>query len=152
MLSRDDLIRLLSLEPLPVEGGFFRETYRSAYSTAIYYLLTPDTYSAIHRLPSAEVFHFYYGDPVQMLLLPQDGDARVVLLGNDPDGVFNPQVVVPAGVWQGSCLAEGGRLALLGTTVSPAFEFSDLEPGDAALLSSLFPRQRDLIQRLAPRT
>ena len=67
------------------EGGLYRETYRSdlqwpngrAAGTAIYYLLAPDTFSALHRLASDEVFHFYLGDPVEMVQLdPQSGEGR----------------------------------------------------------------------------
>jgi uncharacterized protein len=95
MLTADELIRILQLKPLPLEGGWYRETHRSSLqlpaqvlgphyrdarsaTTAIYYLLTPDTFSALHRLPADEVFHFYLGDPVEMLQLgpaPEDGDA-----------------------------------------------------------------------------
>ena len=89
-ISIKKIIELLELKPLPFEGGYYRETYRSDEiieagqlserygadkhtSTAIYYLLTPDTVSKIHRLKSDEVFHFYLGDPVTLLLLYSDG-------------------------------------------------------------------------------
>ena len=116
----EQLILRLGLRPLPREGGYFRETYRAAdclsagalpsrygrdkaASTAIYYLLTPDTFSALHRLPTDEVYNFYLGGPVEMLLLA-DGRGRTVLLGSDVLADQQPQVVVPHGVWQGSRL------------------------------------------------
>ncbi|HEY7676597.1 MAG TPA: cupin domain-containing protein, partial [Candidatus Methylomirabilis sp.] len=141
-MTADALKTLLGLRPHPAEGGFFVETYRAgegvpaealparyggarAFSTAIYYLLTPDTFSAMHRLASDEVFHFYLGDPVEMLHLFPDGSGRAVTLGPDLLAGMRPQVVVPRGVWQGSRLAPGGRLALLGTTVAPGFDLAD---------------------------
>src|SRR5947209_1241626 len=153
MPTADEVIAALGLRPLPVEGGYYRETYRAALrlpadtlgpayaggraaSTAIYYLLTPDTFSALHRLPGAEVFHFYLGDPVEMLQLgpaPADG-GRVVVLGTDLRAGQVPQAVVPGGVWQGGALAPGGRFALLGTTMAPGFEFADYQSGDRAAL------------------
>ena len=143
-VKAEDIIQALGLRPHPTEGGYFAETYRSnevitseeppcrsvpdkAVSTAIYYLLTRDTFSAMHRLISDEVFHFYLGDAVEMLLLYPDGSHRVVRLGTDLDSGERPQAVVPRGVWQGSRLIEDGEYALLGTTVAPAFDIADYE-------------------------
>jgi predicted cupin superfamily sugar epimerase len=160
----EDLIVLLNLQPLPLEGGYFRETYRAveqvsaavlparygrdkAVSTAIYYLLSPDTFSALHRLPSDEVYHLYLGGPVEMLLLGE-GWGRVVLLGPDVASGQQPQVVVPQGVWQGSRLADGVAFALMGTTMAPGFDGADYEPGDCAALTAQYPAFSEQIRRL----
>src|SRR5271166_5790637 len=99
-MTADEVKQMLQLEPLRVEGGFFRETYRSRWTvsaeylpagisgsrsigTAIYYLITPETFSALHRLPGTEVFHFYLGDPVLMLQLLPDGSTQTITIGND---------------------------------------------------------------------
>src|SRR5215813_12768597 len=112
MLTPEQIIEQLKLVPLTIEGGYFRETYRAALSvpagalprdysgdrnvsTAIYYLLTPDTYSAIHIVKSDEVFHFYAGDPIEMLQLWPDSSARVVIISNDLAAGHEPQLVVP---------------------------------------------------------
>jgi predicted cupin superfamily sugar epimerase len=156
MLSAAEVIALLDLKPLPREGGYYRETYRSAeqlpgrdksISTAIYYLLTPDTFSALHRLPTDEVFHFYLGDPVTMLQLGPDG-GRLLTLGTDLAAGQRPQLVVPAGVWQGSFLSPGGKFSLLGTTMAPGFDFTDYEAGDRARLSGEYPGFAELIRKL----
>lgn len=164
MLTADDLIQLLKLKPLPLEGGYFRETYRSSdvllagtlprrytqaksAGTAIYYLLTPDTFSALHRLPTDEIYHFYLGDPVELLQLgPQGG--QVVTLGSDLQAGQQPQLMVPRGVWQGSSLLPGSRFALMGTTVAPGFDFSDFEAGERKVLVEQYPVFRDRIRRL----
>jgi len=145
-ISAQIVIQRLGLEPHPMEGGWFRETYRSAestgaaagtpgagrsLSTAIYYLLTTETYSALHRLPGDEIFHFYLGDPVEMLLL-DGGGARVVHLGPHLE-TMSLQQVVPGGSWQGARLLEGGEWALLGTTMAPGFDYADFEVGTGAL-------------------
>ena len=165
MLTADEIIARLGLRPHPEEGGFFAETYRAAErleasglpprfggpraaSTAIYYLLTPETVSALHRLASDEVFHFYLGDPVEMLHLLPDRSHRVLTLGHDLAAGMTLQVVVPAGVWQGARLAAGGRWALLGCTVAPGFEFADYEHGRRGPLARAFPAARDLIVAL----
>ena len=164
MPTADELIRRLNLQPHPKEGGFFRETYRAADvwpaaglpsgyvgdrrgSTAIYYLLTPTTFSEMHRLPSDEVFHFYLGDPVEMLQLDDSG-GRIVTLGQDVAAGQQLQVVVRGGVWQGSRLKPGGAFALLGCTVAPGFDFADYERGDRAALTAEFPAFAEWITRL----
>lgn len=154
----EDIIRLLDLKPLPVEGGYYRETYRSGrkvpggdrdLSTAIYYLLTPDTFSAIHRLSADELYHYYMGDPVEMLLLLPDGRGRRVILGCDLARGELPQVLVPAGCWQGSRLLPGGRLALMGTTMSPGFELGEYEHGSRSDLLESYPGWAELIRGLS---
>jgi predicted cupin superfamily sugar epimerase len=167
MLTAAQLIAALDLRPLPLEGGYYRETYRSAdqlpaeawggrfrsgksAGTAIYYLLTPETSSVLHRLPTDEIYHFYLGSPVQMLLLFPDGSGRVATLGPDVLAGQSPQLVVPRGVWQGSYLADGGAFALLGTTMAPGFDFSDYEGGDRAALTAQYPDLADLVRRLTP--
>jgi uncharacterized protein len=160
MATADDIIRALKLEPHPLEGGYFRETYRCAQTmtvpqgarsqgTAIYYLLTPATVSAMHRLPGDEVFHFYLGDPVQMLQLA-DGSGRTLTLGPDVLAGQQLQLVAPAQTWQGSCLVDGGQFALLGATMSPGFDYADYEAGRRDPLISQFPQWTELIHRLTP--
>ena len=148
--SAAELIERLRLEPLPVEGGHFRQTWRTEAGTAIYYLLTddPDSFSALHRLPTDEVYHFYLGDPVEMLLLHDGGRVERVTLGPDLQGGQHVQFVVPHGVWQGSRLRDGGRVALLGTTMAPGFQASDYDGGDRDALAKAYPQAADAIRRL----
>jgi uncharacterized protein len=165
LFTAQQIIDRLQLIPLTIEGGYFRETYRSALSvpenalpsdyagarnvsTAIYYLLTPDTFSVIHRVKSDEVFHFYVGDAVEMLQLWPDGTARRVIIHNDLAAGHEPQVVVPAGVWQGCRLVPRGQCALMGCTVAPGFEYADYEAGDREALVTAFPSVADLIRSL----
>jgi predicted cupin superfamily sugar epimerase len=167
MLSVQDIIELLGMEPLRVEGGYFVEIYKSeeliskaglpkrypsarAFGTSIFYLLTPDTFSALHRLASDEIFHFYLGGPVTMLQLHPDGSSEVLTLGQDVLGGQQLQVVVPRGTWQGSFLNKGGEFALLGCTVAPGFEYADYEHGCREALVKQYPDQRELIVRLTP--
>lgn len=159
-LTADEIIAALGLQKHPLEGGYFFETYRTpqtvpgdfrSLSTAIYYLLTPQTCSRMHRLPGDELFHFYLGDPVQMLHLFPDGTSRELMLGNDLRAGHLPQVVVPGGVWQGATLAPGGKFALIGTTMAPGFHFPDYEQGNRAELTRLWPRYELRIAELTPK-
>src|SRR5271168_2656893 len=162
MLTAKQIQEFLKLQPLPIEGGHFVESYRSKFtlaeqslpapyagermlSTAIYYMLTPDTFSAMHRLKGDEIYHFYLGDPVEMLMLKLDGTAEAVLLGQDILAGMRVQHTVPGGTWQGSRLAPGGKFALLGNTMAPGFDPQDYEPGQRADLSAQYPNYAPLI-------
>ncbi len=166
-MTADDVIRLLALRPHPVEGGYFRETYRSAaalpaaalpahgagrsVSTAIYYLLKPGHVSELHVLPGDEVFHFYLGSPVRMLQLRPDGTGREVTLGADLLAGEVPQAVVPGGVWQGTRLLGDTGFALLGCTVAPGFDYADYTSATRAELTAKWPRFASQIEALTPR-
>ena len=167
IITVDWLIEHFGLQPLPEEGGFFKQTYKAsetipraalpvryrankAFGTAILYLLTgePDSFSALHRLPTDEIYHFYLGDPVELLLLYPDGRHERVILGPDLMNGQQVQFVAPRGVWQGSRLIPGGRLALLGTTMAPGFETEDYSAGQPEALIAQYPAQADLIRQL----
>jgi predicted cupin superfamily sugar epimerase len=85
-----------------------------------------------------------------MLQLFPGGEGRVVVMGTDLAAGMRPQVVVPGGVWQGTCMMAGGKLALLGTTVSPGFDPADYEQGDRAALTAAYPAFRERITALIP--
>jgi uncharacterized protein len=159
------LIKKLKLSPHNDEGGYFTETYRSPHqlpspalpdnyrharslATAIYYLLAAGTFSRMHRLPGDEIFHFYSGDPVEMLLLHPSGDGHVHLMGSDIERGRTPQLVVPAGTWQGARLLAGGDYALMGTTMSPGFDYADFEAADGGRLCRDYPEFSELITAL----
>jgi hypothetical protein len=158
-MTADEIKALLKLEPHPVEGGWYRRTYTSAgtvelprgvraQGTAIYYLLEAGTFSEMHRVASDEIFHFYLGDPVEMLLLHPDERSEVLLFGPDLEAGQCPQIVVPAGVWQGERLVDGGELALFGCTVSPGFDFADYNSGNCAELLARWPAEAERIRAL----
>ena len=158
-MTADEIKTLLKLEPHPVEGGFYRRTYTSAHSvgmprgnrpmsTAIYYLLEPGTFSEMHVLASDEVFHFYLGDPVEMLQLLPDGSSAVFTLGPDLAAGQHVQLVVPAGAWQGTRLIGEGKVALLGCTVTPGFDFADYRSASYEELLEKWPQEAARIRAL----
>ncbi len=166
-MKAEEIIDALGMSPHPEEGGYFVETYKCeesisrkalperyhgkrSFGTAIFYLLTPETFSQLHKLESDEIFHFYLGHPVTMLQLRPDGSSEVLTLGQDIVGGQRLQVVVPGGTWQGSFLDEGGEFALLGCTVAPGFEYADYETGSRGDLLKEYPEQEELILRLTP--
>jgi predicted cupin superfamily sugar epimerase len=167
MPNASHIIEALGLQPHPIEGGFFRETYRSAgtipaadlpagyrtdsgrsFGTAIYYLLTAETFSEMHRLPTEEVFHLYLGGPVRMLQLFPDGGGREVIIGSDVLAGQQPQVIVPPGVWQGSRLEPGVEFALLGASMAPGFDYADYEQGRRSELIARYLEYAAILREL----
>jgi predicted cupin superfamily sugar epimerase len=161
-VSRDGDARFwiehLSLSPHP-EGGHFRETYRAggrtdggrSFSTAIYYLLRSHEVSALHRLRSDELFHFYAGSSLTVHVIRPDGNYEALEIGDDPDRGNVHQAVVPAGSWFGATVEEPDSFALVGCTVAPGFDFDDFEQAAGPELIALYPHHRDLIERLTVR-
>lgn len=146
------------------EGGWFRETYRSsetvpgqalperfsgsrAFSTAICFLLEAGDISALHRIKSDEIWHFYAGSTLLIHCIFPDGGYQALRLGANPAAGERFQAVVPAGCWFGAELAEEG-FALVGCTVSPGFDFSDFEMAEAEQLCGRYPQHTELITRM----
>lgn len=164
--TADFWIRHLSLQPHP-EGGYFAETYRSAevlpqpalparfsgdraLSTAIYFLLEGTQFSALHRIRADELWHFYTGESLHVVVLTPAGTPYTIRLGPDAAAGEVFQAVVPAGSWFGSYLPGGTGFALVGCTVAPGFDFADFELGTRAQVLALFPQHQALVERLTP--
>jgi hypothetical protein len=163
MEAAQQWIDRLSLEPHP-EGGWYRQTYRAplilaraalpgyagdrAASTAIYFLLAGDQFSALHRLRSDEVWHFYAGSGLVVHVIEPGGRYRELLLGSDATSGEEFQAVVPAGCWFGSSLRQPNTYALVGCTVAPGFDFADFEMAKRDELAAQFPQHRATIERL----
>ena len=164
-MTANDVKKLLGLQPHPCEGGWYVRTWEAPEwvavnerydgprrtSTAIYYLLEPETFSEMHVLESDEIFHHYLGDAVEMLQLFADGSTQVTVIGKDIADGQKMQHVVPRGVWQGSRLLKPEGWALLGCTVSPGFEFADYKDASAAELIVKWPREAEQIRALTNR-
>jgi predicted cupin superfamily sugar epimerase len=152
----ENLIQKLGLEPHP-EGGFFKETYRSEemimtahgerhLSTAIYFLLTKNNFSAFHRIRSDETWHFHEGDPLVIHEIKPNGEYLAHRLGHIEKGAI-PQLTIQSNSWFASELDEGGSYGLVSCTVSPGFDFRDFELADKTLLQE-WPEYTALLDRL----
>ncbi|MEJ1974289.1 MAG: cupin domain-containing protein [Lacunisphaera sp.] len=161
------LIEHLKMEKIPVEGCWFTVTYTSPIKIAgealparygssrtaggaIYALVTREDFSGMHQLKTDEVWHFYAGDPIELLLLHPDGKAEVVVLGPDVLAGQHPQYTVPAGVWMGArpVKASADAYGFFGTTMAPGFDYGDFEVGYRDELQAKYPAQRELIAAL----
>jgi len=120
--------------------------------TSIIYLITCESYSRLHRLPGVEIFHFYFGDPVKMLNICDDGKVKIITLGNDFKNGEVPQHMVEGNCWQGAFLGESLNpvFALLGTTMSPGFDINDYEKADNFRdeLVKKYPEFSEIIKKL----
>ena len=150
------LIDHYQFQPLPVEGTLFASTYRSArelaggkpVGTAMIglYCDEPHSLSTFHRLPIDEIWHFYGGDPLRLVLLHPDGHSADIILGSDPVHGQQVQYVVPAGVWQAGHMLAGGRYSLYGCTMAPGFTSDCFEGAVREHLLTNYPdRTADII-------
>lgn len=140
----EDLVAHYGLEPIPREGGLFRSTWAGPpgpdgrpEGTAIVALLTPSDFSALHRLPADEIWHFYLGDPLELLLLAPDGTSSTAVLGPDVLGGQHVQFTVPAGTWMGGRTL--GAWSFFGCTMAPGFTYEGYEHGEAVDLTARYP-------------
>lgn len=152
------IINILNLQPLPFEGGWYAQSYKSkdmlcgpslperypgprTLGTAIYYLMTAeqDGFSALHRLRGDEVLHFYLGDAIDSLLIYPDGSFRKFIMGPDLQNGQVLQLMVPAGTWQGHRVCTDKNYALIGSTMTPGYSDEDFELGLRSDLCKQFP-------------
>lgn len=158
------LIKNLELIPHP-EGGYYKETYRSegsipkdalknkfngerSYCTGIYFMLTSDTFSALHRIKQDEMWHFYDGGPLTVHVITPKGKYYTISLGRDFENGEVPQAVVPAGSWFGASVTNPNDYSFVGCTVSPGFDFQDFELAKERELIKRFPEHTTLIKSL----
>ena len=158
--SYQDVIEKLQLEPLPLEGGYFRRSYeteqeldlgkgfKQPLGTAIYFLLTPNNFSALHWLEEDELYHFYLGDPVELFELTPNKPIKRTILGPAIDQGHQVQYPVLRKQWHGSRLIIGGQWALLGTTMAPGFSWEDFKLGERDALIQAFPDCKSTITSL----
>ena len=162
------LIAHFQMKRIPQEGAWFSVTYTSedlldgatlppryagrphAAGGAIVVVVTPRDFSAMHRLKTDEVWHFYGGSPLELLLLYPDGKGRTVTLGVNVLGGELAQFTVPKGVWQGAApnSATARSFSFAGTQMSPGFDSGDFEIGYRDELVRRYPAFAKRIGRL----
>ncbi|MDF2455353.1 MAG: hypothetical protein K0R51_1346 [Cytophagaceae bacterium] len=159
MMTANDWINKLTLLPHP-EGGYYKETYRSAedsafmgfdgkrnISTAIFFLLQGKDKSHFHRIQSDELWFFHEGEALEIFIL-RDKKVEVIALGKNADQGEQLQAVIPAGLWFGARLKSPDGYALVSCTVAPGFDFRDFELGKKEELMVLFPQHAFMIEEL----
>ena len=159
--SADYWIQKLQLSKHP-EGGYYRETYRSdngsalltgsssihSTSTAIYFLLDRNQFSAFHRLKYDEIWHFYTGSSLIIYVLENKDILNRKILGKDLDAGEEFQAVIKSGFWFGAIVSDCSSYSLVGCTTSPAFNFENFELGKRGNLLQTYPKHKAIIERL----
>ena len=148
------LVGFLKLKAHP-EGGWYRENYTSDFmispdrpsATSIYFLMSRSNFSAFHRLQSDEIWYYHDGDPLEVLIIHENGKLEKRVVGSSIEGC-EPQTIVPAGSWFASRIHGKGSWSLAGCAVSPGFDFDDFELADRKQLVGLYPQHKELIHAL----
>ncbi len=170
MLTTQEIIEKLDLVPHPSEGGYLKIVHNDTVTIpnsvlpdlvdveeerticdAIYYLIDNDNHSELHRTAGNMLYHFYYGDAVEMLLLHPEGTTprtERIIFGNDIAAGQQPMKLIPGGSWMGIQVVNPGKLALMGVTMSPGFNPSDYTMGQRAELLAQYPEEKELITTL----
>lgn len=162
--TAEEVIARLGLAPLPHEGGFFRQTWVSskrldggrAVGSAIYFLLTPEGFSAFHQLRTDEVWLFHAGDPIEHVQLTRGSrEMKRTCLGEDVRNGYTPQLIVPGGVWQGARLASAespkalrNDWSLVSCVMAPAWDEREFALGQRAELLREFPEAAEWVRSL----
>lgn len=162
-MTKDQVIKELGLIEHP-EGGYYREMYRSdrsiaqtcipehdgprSVSTAIYFLLSNDAFSAFHKVIQDESWFFHFGDPIDLHMISPDGKHSVAKIGNSISNGETPQFTVPGEHWFGAISSGTNGYSLVSCTVAPGFEFNDFTLANRSELKRLFPHHSQLIDAL----
>ena len=164
-LSEADIwIRKLDMLPLPEEGGWYRETYRSdefipkhclperfsdrrTFATSIYYLLKSDEFSAFHRINQEEIWHFYMGSSLRLHIIDKIGNYSTAVMGPDIDNGAHFQFTINRGDLFAAEVIEADHFSLVGCTVAPGFEFDDFQVPDRKDLIKRYPEHAVIIER-----
>lgn len=144
------MIEALRLEPLPHEGGYFRQTWMGETGSAILFLMTVEGFSALHTIAQDEVWHFHAGDTIEHLQLDtRTGKVVVTRMGADIAGGDSPQLIVPRGICQGArLLAPRKGWALIGCAVTPPWDERGFVLDDRDALTRAFPAEIGRIRAL----
>lgn len=146
---------LLGLEPHPT-CGYVRITYLSKeriapgglpapfaagrpMGSALYFMVTPDRSVRLHRILNDQLYHYYLGDPIELIMLLGDGKSERAVVGPDLAAGHRPQLFIPGGTFHTARLIEGGAWFLGASTEWPGVEPEDVETGDLEALAAEYP-------------
>jgi len=140
------------------EGGFYKETYRSAdeietamgtriISTAIYFLLQDLQKSHFHKIKSDEQWFHHLGETLEISYI-LNNKLHQIHLGNNPENGEVLQATIPANTWFASRLKNGSGFGLVSCTVAPGFDFRDFEMAKKANLLLEFPALHPILEEM----
>jgi predicted cupin superfamily sugar epimerase len=154
-LTADRIRALLKLEP-NATCGFVRSTYLSNQSipasalpppfadarpvgSALYFMVTPTAPVRLHRIRNDQLYHYYLGDPLEVLLLHGDGTTERVVVGPDLRGGERVQLFIPGNTFHTARLIGRRRWFLGASTEWPGVVPTDVEIGNVEQLAAKYP-------------
>src|SRR6266516_3535462 len=156
-LTADEVRRLLNLQP-HATCGFVRATFISEKriapgglpapfadgrpaGSALYFMVTPGAPVRLHRIRNDQLYHYYLGDPIEVLMLYIDGTTERAVVGPDLRGGQRVQLLIPGNTFHtGRVIPESFRGWFLGASTEwPGVEPVDVEIGDGEALAAKYP-------------
>jgi predicted cupin superfamily sugar epimerase len=154
-LTAADVARLLDLEPNATCGSV-RVTFMSKEriapgglpapfqagrpkGSALYFMLTPQEPVKLHRIRNDQLYHYYLGDPIEVLMLLTDGTTQQHIVGPDLRAGHTVQLFIPGNTFHTARVTGTGKWFLGGSTEWPGVEPQDVELGKAAELAKQYP-------------
>jgi predicted cupin superfamily sugar epimerase len=154
-LTADEIISLLKLEP-NATCGFVRVTFVSKQSiaagslpapfadarplgSALYFMVTKSAPVRLHRIRNDQLYHYYLGDPLELILLHANGTTERVIVGPDLHNGQRVQLLIPGNTFHTARLLGQGRWFLGASTEWPGVILADVEIGDLDALAGKYP-------------
>ena len=164
-LTADEVRKLLALEP-NATCGYVRETFRSKTNiapgglpapfadgrplgSALYFMVTREQHVRLHRIRNDQLYHYYLGDPLEVLMLPDGGKSERVVVGRDLRGGQRVQLLIPGNTFHTAHIIGKRRWFLGASTEWPGVEPRDVELGDLDTLVAAHPDAASLIRIIA---
>jgi predicted cupin superfamily sugar epimerase len=152
-MTAADVETLLGLKP-NATCGYVRVTYVSGLEvaaggmaapfdgkrpvgSALYFMVTPEEPVKLHRIRNDQLYHYYLGDPLEVLLL-RNGGERVVV-GPDIRAGHRVQFLIPGNTFHTARVIGRKKWFLGASTEWPGVIPADVELGDADKLAAEFP-------------
>ena len=114
-MTFEDVRKLLDLSP-NATCGYVRVTFVSKHKiapggmqapfadgrpvgSALYFMLTPEEPVKLHRIRNDQLYHYYLGDPIEVLMMLEDGSTEFHIVGPDLRKGHKVQLYIPGGTF-----------------------------------------------------
>ena len=161
-MSYDEVRKLLNLEP-NATCGYVRVTFVSKHliapgglpapfesgrpaGSALYFMLTPEEPVKLHRIRNDQLYHYYLGDPLEILMMMTDGTTQHHIVGPDIRAGHKVQLFIPGNTFHTARVIGSRRWFLGGSTEWPGVEPADVELGKMDELAAKYPNVAEQIR------
>jgi len=104
-------------------------------------MVTPEAPVRLHRIRNDQLYHYYLGDPIEVLLLRENGTAESIVVGPHLRAGQQVQLLIPGNTFHTArVIPEGLRGWFLGASTEwLGVEPADVEIGDVEALAAKYP-------------